>query len=110
MDDEDRPLSLGFVQNSTIVRIGGSRELNQTVRLLSSMQTLRRTYPRRSSCSCLSFRCQLQSRQDENINKIILKNEDVVILATRGNRDRYRLILYPDVIVCCNLKTKLLAR
>jgi hypothetical protein len=51
-----------------------------------------------------------QSRQDENINNIILKNEDVATLAARGNRDRCRLILYPDAIVCCNLKAKLLAR
>lgn len=52
----------------------------------------------------------LQSQQDENINKVILKNEDVATLAARGSRDRCRLILYPDVIVCCNLRAKLLAR
>ena len=31
-------------------------------------------------------------------------------MTTRGGRDRCRLILYPDAIVCCNLRTKLLAR
>jgi len=39
-----------------------------------------------------------------------LKNEDVVTMIGRSTRDRCRLILYPDVIVCCILKTKLLAR
>jgi hypothetical protein len=29
-------------------------------------------------------------------------------MLSRGSRDRCRLILYPDAIVCCNLKTKLL--
>ncbi|UJR25604.1 hypothetical protein I4U23_006948 [Adineta vaga] len=55
-------------------------------------------------------RCRLYgSNQDENINKVILKNEDVITMSARGHRDRCRLILYPDAIVCCNLKTKLLA-
>ncbi len=58
----------------------------------------------------MSFILYIQSRQDENINNVILKNEDVATVAARGNRDRCRLILYPDAIVCCNLKTKLLAR
>jgi hypothetical protein len=31
-------------------------------------------------------------------------------MSSRKNRDRCRLILYPDAIVCCNLKTKLLTR
>ncbi|CAF2314824.1 unnamed protein product [Rotaria sp. Silwood2] len=54
--------------------------------------------------------CKLYgSRQDENINKVILKTEDVVTMAARGHRERCRLILYPDAIVCCNLKSKLLA-
>ncbi|CAF0805510.1 unnamed protein product [Rotaria sp. Silwood1] len=54
--------------------------------------------------------CKLYgSRQDENINKVILKAEDVVTMATRGHRERCRLILYPDAIVCCNLKAKILA-
>ncbi|CAF0837740.1 unnamed protein product [Adineta steineri] len=48
------------------------------------------------------------SQQDENINKVILKNEDVVTMSAREKRDRCRLILYPDAIVCCNLKPKLL--
>lgn len=51
-----------------------------------------------------------QINQDENINKTILKNEDVVISIGRGTRDRCRLVLYPDAIVCCTLKSKLLAR
>lgn len=44
------------------------------------------------------------------MNKVILKNEDVATISARGSRDRCRLILYPDAIVCCYLKTKLLAR
>ncbi|CAF1657641.1 unnamed protein product, partial [Didymodactylos carnosus] len=35
---------------------------------------------------------------DENFNKIILKNEDVVTLVDRGGRLRCRLFLYPDSI------------
>ncbi|CAF0838380.1 unnamed protein product, partial [Didymodactylos carnosus] len=45
---------------------------------------------------------------DENFNKIILKSEDVVILVDRGGRLRCRLFLYPDSIVCCTVKQKLL--
>ncbi|CAF3181711.1 unnamed protein product [Rotaria socialis] len=56
-----------------------------------------------------ALKCKLfGSRQDESMNKVILKNEDVATIGVRGNRDRCRLILYPDVIVCCCLKTKLL--
>lgn len=44
------------------------------------------------------------------MNKIILKAEDVVVDMGNKNRDRCRLILYSDAIVCCNWKTKLLAR
>jgi hypothetical protein len=31
-------------------------------------------------------------------------------MVERGTRDRCRLILYPDAIVCCNLKSQILAR
>ncbi|CAF3853963.1 unnamed protein product [Rotaria magnacalcarata] len=56
-------------------------------------------------------KCKLYgSRQDENINKVILKNEEVATMSSRGHRDRCRLILYPDGIVTCTLKAKLLAR
>ncbi|CAF3551510.1 unnamed protein product [Rotaria socialis] len=55
-------------------------------------------------------KCKLYgSRQDENINKVILKSEEVAIMSARGHRDRCRLILYPDGIVTCTLKAKLLA-
>ncbi|CAF4021539.1 unnamed protein product, partial [Rotaria magnacalcarata] len=55
-------------------------------------------------------KCKLYgSRQDENINKVILKNEEVATMSSRGHRDRCRLILYPDGIVTCTLKAKLLA-
>jgi len=50
------------------------------------------------------------SRQDDKINQLILKNEDVATMSERRSRDRCRLILYPDAIVCCTLKSKLLTR
>ncbi|CAF2854630.1 unnamed protein product [Rotaria sp. Silwood2] len=90
----------------------------QFLQILSQVQDLHKTAQSFESSDQESLmklynyaqKCKLfGSRQDESINKIILKNEDVATLGTRGNRDRCRLILYPDTIVCCYLKTKLLA-
>ncbi|CAF3537649.1 unnamed protein product [Rotaria sordida] len=90
----------------------------QFLQILSQVQDLHKTAQSFESSDQESLmklynyaqKCKLfGSRQDESINKIILKNEDVATIGTRGNRDRCRLILYPDAIVCCSLKTKLLA-
>ncbi|CAF4152517.1 unnamed protein product, partial [Rotaria magnacalcarata] len=36
-----------------------------------------------------ALKCKLfGSRQDESMNKVILKNEDVATIGVRGNRDR----------------------
>ncbi|UJR23314.1 hypothetical protein I4U23_026328 [Adineta vaga] len=89
----------------------------QFLQILSQVQDLHKTAQSlesndRESLTKLynyALRCKMfGSSQDENINKIILKNEDVATI-TRGSRDRCRLVLYPDAIVCCVLKTKLLA-
>ncbi|CAF1103919.1 unnamed protein product [Rotaria sordida] len=90
----------------------------QFLQILSQVQDLYQTAQSFETCDMENItklynyaqRCKLYgSRQDENINKVILKTEDVVIMTARGNRERCRLILYPDAIVCCYLKVKLLA-
>ncbi|CAF0848479.1 unnamed protein product [Rotaria sp. Silwood1] len=90
----------------------------QFLQILSQVQDLHKTAQSFESSDQESLmklynyaqKCKIfGSRQDESINKIILKNEDVATIGARGNRDRCRLILYPDAIVCCYLKTKLLA-
>lgn len=53
---------------------------------------------------------QFQSRQDETINKVILKEDDVGVLTNKGTRERCHIILYPDALIGCILKTSLLTR
>lgn len=81
------------------------QDLHRTAKSFESndQESLLKLYDHAQKCKSYGL------RQDENINKIVLKNEDVVTMIGRSTRDRCRLILYPDVIVCCNLKAKLLA-
>ncbi|CAF0916742.1 unnamed protein product [Adineta ricciae] len=90
----------------------------QFLQILSQVQDLYQT-SQSFECDdkeCLNIlyhhasRCRVfGNKQDENINKVILKNEEVIVKSSRDHRERYRLVLYPDAIVCCNLKSKLLA-
>ncbi|CAF0786571.1 unnamed protein product [Adineta ricciae] len=88
----------------------------QFLQILSQVQDLYKTALSFGSDDAVSLKklhdyaqqCKIYGNiQDENINKIVLKNEDVATF-TRGSPDRCRLVLYPDAIVCCYLKSKLL--
>ncbi|CAF0970487.1 unnamed protein product [Adineta steineri] len=110
---DKRPMNNGMSSEDLL-----SIPTKQFLQILSQVQDLHKTAQSFETSDQESLtklynyaqRCKLFGiRQDENINKIILKNEDVARMISKSSRDRCRLILYPDVIVCCYLKTKLLA-